>query len=140
MFCDAISEKGSPMSNIFGFIDGTVRPICRPTQHQKICYNGHKRVHAVKFQSVVVPNGLIANLYGPMEGKRHDCALLRESNVLETMAEANLFKNDGTQMALYGDQAYVMRPTLYRPFGGVHLNELEQVFNRRMSSVRESVE
>ena len=28
-------------------------------------YNGHKRVHAIKFQSVVAPNGLVANLYGP---------------------------------------------------------------------------
>ena len=29
-------------------------------------YNGHKRVHAIKFQSVALPNGLIANLYGPV--------------------------------------------------------------------------
>ena len=27
-------------------------------------YNGHKRVHALKVQSVALPNGLIANLYG----------------------------------------------------------------------------
>ena len=27
-------------------------------------YNGHKRVHAIKFQSVALPNGLIANPYG----------------------------------------------------------------------------
>jgi hypothetical protein len=31
----------------------------------KIVYNGHKRVHSIKFQSVVIPNGLIANLAGP---------------------------------------------------------------------------
>ena len=29
-------------------------------------YNGHKRVHAIKFQSVASPNGLMANLYGPV--------------------------------------------------------------------------
>lgn len=30
-------------------------------------YNGHKRVvHAIKFQSVALPNGLMANLYGPV--------------------------------------------------------------------------
>ena len=29
-------------------------------------YNGHKRVHGIKFQSVVAPNGLIANLYRPV--------------------------------------------------------------------------
>ena len=42
----------------FGFIDGTVRPISRPGQHQRIVYNGHKRVHSLKFQSVALPNGL----------------------------------------------------------------------------------
>ena len=34
--------------------------------HQRLMYNGHKRVHALKFQSVALPNGLIANLYGPV--------------------------------------------------------------------------
>ncbi len=38
----AISLKGSPLINCVGFIDGTVRPICRPILHQKECYNGHK--------------------------------------------------------------------------------------------------
>ena len=38
----------------------------------RVLYNGHKRVHAIKFQSVVAPNGLIANLFGPVEGRRHD--------------------------------------------------------------------
>ena len=70
-YADVVHAKGEPLTNCFGFIDGTVRPICRPTRHQRVCYNGHKRVHALKFQSVVTPNGLIANLYGPMEGRRH---------------------------------------------------------------------
>lgn len=26
----AIARQGSPLTNCFGFIDGTVRPICRP--------------------------------------------------------------------------------------------------------------
>ena len=29
-------------------------------------YNGHKRVHLLKFQSLTVPSGLIANLFGPV--------------------------------------------------------------------------
>ena len=47
-------------------IDGTIRPICRPSQEQRIMFNGHKRVHSLKFQSVTLPNGLIANLFGPL--------------------------------------------------------------------------
>ena len=59
-------RKGAALENCFGFVDGTVRPIARPDEHQRIMYNGHKRVHALKFQSLALPNGLIGNLYGPV--------------------------------------------------------------------------
>jgi hypothetical protein len=65
-YINAVFRKGSALDNCFGFIDGTVRPICRPGEHQRIVYNGHKRVHALKFQSVTLQNGMIANLYGPV--------------------------------------------------------------------------
>ena len=81
-YCDVIHAKDAPLTNCFGFVDGTVRPICRPGTNQRVVYNGHKRVHALKFQSLALPNGLIGNMYGPLEGKRHDCFLLRLSNLL----------------------------------------------------------
>lgn len=57
------SRKREPaLNNCFGFLDGTVRPICRPGEHQRVVYNGHK----LKFQSIDLPNGLIANMYGPV--------------------------------------------------------------------------
>ena len=59
----------NPKQYCFGFIDGTVRPIARPGENQRVVYNGHKRVHALKFQSVVLPNGLIGNMYGPVGEK-----------------------------------------------------------------------
>ena len=65
-YADAIHAKGSSLENCFGFIDGTVRPIARPNQQQIIVYNGHKRVHSLKFQSVALPNGLIGNMYDPV--------------------------------------------------------------------------
>ena len=60
-YANVIHAKGAPLENCFGFIDGTLRPIARPNQHQRIVYNGHKRVHSLKFQSVALPNGLIGN-------------------------------------------------------------------------------
>ena len=39
-------------------------------------YSGHKKVNAIKFQSVVTPIGLITNWYGPVEGRRHDSGML----------------------------------------------------------------
>ena len=65
-YANAVHDAGAALENCWGFVDGTVRPICRPGENQRIMYNGHKRVHAIKFQSVVAPNGLIANLYGPI--------------------------------------------------------------------------
>ena len=54
------------LNNCFGFIDGTVRPISKPGERQRVMYNGHKRVHGIKFQSIALPNGLIGNMYGPV--------------------------------------------------------------------------
>ena len=61
-YSDVISNIGAPLTNCFGFVDGTVRPISRPGENQRMVYNGYKRVHGLKYQSVVVPNGLIAHL------------------------------------------------------------------------------
>lgn len=66
IYADTIYTKGAALSNCFGFVDGTVRPVCRPKQHQRTVYNGHKRVHSIKFQSVTLPNGIIANMFGPV--------------------------------------------------------------------------
>ena len=59
-----IHEKGAPLENFFDFIYGTVRPICSPGVNQRFLYNGHKRVHSIKFQSVFIPNRLISNFHG----------------------------------------------------------------------------
>ena len=34
--------------------------------NQRVVYNGHKRVHAIKFQSVTVLSGMIPQIYGPV--------------------------------------------------------------------------
>ena len=39
-YADAVARKGAALTNCFGFVDGTVRPISRPGQHQRIVYNG----------------------------------------------------------------------------------------------------
>ena len=65
-YARAIQQNVSPLHNCFGFIEGTVRPICRPDKKQRIVYNGHKRVNGLKYQSVALPNGMIANKYGPV--------------------------------------------------------------------------
>ena len=84
-FANMVYDKGASLDNCWGFVDGTVRTISRPGIHQRVLYNGHKRYHALKFQSVVAHNGLIANFYGPVEGKRHDSGMLMNSGLLNQL-------------------------------------------------------
>ena len=71
-YAQAVHNKGAPLDNCFAFVDGTVCPTLRPEINQNTVFNGHKRTHALKFHSLALPNGLIANVSGPFEGKRHD--------------------------------------------------------------------
>lgn len=137
-YADVIHEAGAPYTNCWGFVDGTVRLVCRPGNLQRSLYNGHKRVHAIKFQSVVAPNGLIANLYGPVEGRRHDSGMLADSGLLPQL-QLHSRSPLGNPLCIYGDIGYLLRPQLQTPFRGLHLTPLQQQFNTSMSAVRSSV-
>ncbi|KAK3722869.1 hypothetical protein QZH41_020457 [Actinostola sp. cb2023] len=139
MYADAISAKGAPFDNCFGFVDGTVRPISKPSDRQRVMYNGHKRIHAIKFQSVALPNGLIGNLYGPVEGRKHDAGMLADSGLLGELQQF-AFSPTGQPMCIYGDPAYPLRVHLQGPFKNAILTPLMQQFNSSMSEVRISVE
>ncbi|XP_049275756.1 uncharacterized protein LOC125760110 [Rhipicephalus sanguineus] len=68
----AIYSKGAPLTNCWGFIDGTARAICRPTRQQQLYFSGHRRFHALKYQSIMCPNGIICQLDGCYPGSKHD--------------------------------------------------------------------
>ena len=138
-YANAVYNKGAAIANCWGFVDGTVRPTCRPGEHQRVMYNGHKRLHAMKFQSVTAANGLIANLYGPVEGRRHDSFMLRESGLLAQLEERS-YDPAGNVMCIYGDPAYPLRAHLQAPFKGNNLTEMQREYNKAMSGVRISVE
>ncbi|KAG0133619.1 hypothetical protein HOY82DRAFT_604264 [Tuber indicum] len=70
-----IEKKGAPNCTVWGFIDGTIRVIALPTQHQRTCYNGWKRKHSLKYHAVVTPNRLISQLFGPVDGPQNDAFL-----------------------------------------------------------------
>lgn len=138
-FCDAVHQTSGAIENCFGFVDGTVRPVCRPGKNQRVLYNGHKKVHAIKFQSLAVPNGLVANLYGPVEGKKHDSAMLAESGLYNKLQDLQVPPNRGP-LCIYGDSAYPYRPQLLGPFKGARITQAQQEWNTAMSRVRVSVE
>ena len=126
-YCESIHSTGSALNNCWGFIDGTVRPVCRPMENQRILYNGHKRVHSIKFQSVVIPNGIIANLFGHVEGKRHDSGMLVQSNILNDLRRYSI-STTGQTLCIYGDPAYPLRVNLQTPFRGAVLTNDEKAY------------
>ena len=101
-FAATIHNKGAPLKNCWGFIDGTVGAICKPDENQRILYNGHEKVHEIKFQSVVAPNGFIASLFGPVKGRRHDSGMLVDSGLLQELSHY-LFAPDGGMKANEGE-------------------------------------
>ena len=138
-FAQAIYQKSGAIEDCFGFVDGTVRPISRPGQNQRVLYNGHKRVHAIKFQAVAVPNGLVAHLYEPVEEKRHDSAMLAQSGLYNQLQQYAVLPN-AHQLCIYGDPAYLLCLYLQAPLKGTRITPDQKQWNKAMSSVRISVE
>ena len=95
-------------------------------------YNGHKRVHGIIFQSVVTPNGLIANLSGPFEGKSHDSVMLHESDLLNELRQVAFY--NGQPLCLYGDPAYPLGVHLQAPYRNKLTSQIT-LYNKAMSEV-----
>lgn len=139
LYRTVIENSGAPLDRCVGFIDATNVYVARPSGiAQRATFNGHKRRNAVKMQSVTTPDGLIFNVGGPIEGRRHDMTLFRLSNIEEDLARALLI--NGQQHYIYGDSAYVLRAYLQVPFQGSALTDDQISFNAAMSKVRVSVE
>ena len=132
----AIHEKGLPLEGCFGFIDGTVRPISRPVFGQESVYNGHHRVHALKYQSMIMADGIISSLWGPFPARNHDMRMLAESKILENIED--ILQNFEDPLYIYGDMGYSTSRYIISPFQGALSNEQRQ-FNLEMSRARETV-
>ena len=74
-YADAVAGKGAPLYNCFDFVGGTIACICIAVLNERVVYSHDTRVHDVKFQTVVLPSGLIINHEGQWEDRRHDCML-----------------------------------------------------------------
>lgn len=56
-YVKAINGTARESMQTWGFIDGAVRPVARPTREQQL-YEGY---HGLKYQSIVTPDGLVSN-------------------------------------------------------------------------------
>ena len=70
-------------------------------QNKHLVYMRFKKCHGLKFQSVLIPNGFIACLYGPVPAKTHDARLLCESQLLEQLQTVMPEEGNNPIYALY---------------------------------------
>ena len=83
------------------------------------------------------PNGLIANMFGLIEGRRHDAFMLSVSGLENQLKQFN--QPSGDPYVIYGDPAYGLSRNILGPFRGAHLTQQED-FNKCTSAVRTSLE
>lgn len=140
----AIGEKlelSSPQVNrVIGFIDGTFRAVARPRRNQRTVYSGHYRGHGYRFQSVVMPTGLIEHLYGPTAGRQHDSRLYWLSGIEDEMKHKFSTRGSARPYKLYGDPAYQRSLYLDKPFSSKRKEEWFRAANYAWARVRISVE
>lgn len=81
LYADLLVENGSPLDSVVAFIDSTKIRIAHPggpNHSQQAVYSSHRRQHCLMYQTSSTSDGLITALYGPIQGHRHDLALLRQ--------------------------------------------------------------
>lgn len=81
---------------------------------------------------------MIAHLFGPIEGRRHDAFMLGESGLLPKLR--HIAKPNGEPYVIYGDPAYGLSRNILAPYRAAILTADEKQFNSAMSKVRVSVE
>jgi hypothetical protein len=79
--------------NIWGFIVGTMRTICRTEENQRLYYSVYKKTHAIKYQAVMTPDGLMSHFPGPWEGRVGDYRMFMESNLQARLRAINAMPN-----------------------------------------------
>src|SRR2546421_886718 len=145
-YARVIHEVGGP-ATVFGFVDGTLRGISRPggkDMDQKLFYSGYKKLHAVKYQGLATPDGLVSSIYGPVVGKTGDYKLWLESGLSEKLRTLMGHLPAGERLLVYGDAAYKagaygLVGAKTAPAGG-ELSSKEREYNKAMSSFRIVVE
>jgi len=134
----AAIERKTGFPGFWGAVDGTVRPIAYPDQDQRRVYNGHKRLHALKWQFVTPPDGILF-CSQPFDGSRHD-AIMVQKTLLVQWAVRHAQGADGEQRYLYGDKAYANSAAIITPFKGNRVTPSQEGFNHIMSKYRITVE
>ena len=80
---------------------------------------------------------LIANLYGPVEGRRHESGMLCMSGLLLLLQQHSNYTH-GNPLCIYGDPAYPLRSHFQGPIKG-NLTPIQKDYNKAMHQVPISI-
>lgn len=138
----------------FGFIDNTGINTCAPgtgptrrgkkaprkdNLTQQVFYNGWKHEHGVKFQLVLLPNGIIAEISQIFSIRHNDLYVLFESKINERLANCQNSEND---YILFGDSAYIAQwhTHIHSYYKDNYLPAWKNMLNNGMKGCRNAVE
>ena len=100
-----------------------------PNEIQEAWYNGWKKLHGMKWQTVMLANGMDFNIYGPLSVRRNDLTALDKSDI-EAKIRA-LFNVEELWYIIFGDSAFMVSDMMATS---------ESYPGRGMASVREAIE
>jgi hypothetical protein len=90
----SVEKKGYPLDSVVAFIDSIGIEIARPRGiSQRATHSGHKRNNCLKFQAISAPDRLVLHLFGPVEGRRHEMFLYKESGIDDNLRSSLVISN-----------------------------------------------
>lgn len=117
------NRTGYMNSNVWAFIDGTYRFLCRPSSQlgpiQRMCYSQYKKRFTLKFSVVTTPAGMIFHIFGPCPANMNDSRMLSESELLEFIGPR--VRLPDRTYSIYGDGIYPLSDLLLRGYTAVEL-------------------
>jgi len=120
----------------------------RPDAHhlQKCVYGGHHHIHGVKYEAVVLPNGLSMSFQGPFASRRQDRFVTSftklndnfEAAQRQFLNEEGIAPDEQRLHCAYGDRIYVNGSVIRRAHFAP--SDKEKAENTVMNKMRTSVE
>lgn len=124
---------------LWGFINRTLNATCRLIVHQEEFYSRHKQKYGYKYQSVVIPNGLISSLVGLFISRQRDWKMVELSNLETKLCKINHRRQPFMAQYLYKNSTYciiysIMGP--YKNYPNQPRTTTYNQFNKTMAKLR----
>ncbi len=107
---------------------------------QQAWYNGWKKLHGMKYQTVNLPNGMNFDVFGPVSVRHNDLFTLYHSDIDAKLRQLQV--NQRQKFSIYGDSAYILYDVDYvKARHNFQNNTPRQILeNRVLSSCRQTIE